>query len=245
MQKTTKDYSCAAAKAGYCGSHHCVFTLIELLVVIAIIAILASMLLPALSKAREKAKGITCTSQLKQLGMIMNLYSDANDDYSVPITGGTGGTRPWNRLLVDDQHIKGPVAEWRNNRAEYNYNHPFSCPGDTELRANYNWYPFEPSYGITLASVAGGQYAWSAPIRRSSLLKGAQTAQLLETRNSTGSKYLFRAADAAPNLSLRHYGRVNLLFFDGHTDTLPFSSLQMSLDDMNVRYPYFFRQATR
>jgi prepilin-type N-terminal cleavage/methylation domain-containing protein/prepilin-type processing-associated H-X9-DG protein len=221
------------------------FTLIELLVVIAIIAILASMLLPALSKAREKAKGITCVSQLKQMGMVTNLYSDANDDYSVPITGGTDGARPWNRLLVDEQYIKGPVAEWRNNRAEYNYIHLFSCPSDAELRTNYNWYPFEPSYGITLASALGGQYSWLGPIRRSSLLKAAQTAQFLETRLSSSSKYLFTAADAAPNLSLRHYGKVNLLFFDGHTDSLPYSLLQMSLNEMKVSYPYFFQSAAR
>jgi prepilin-type N-terminal cleavage/methylation domain-containing protein len=58
---------------------HRAFTLIELLVVIAIIAILASLLMPALARAKSKGKSIACISNLKQLGLAIRMYADEHD----------------------------------------------------------------------------------------------------------------------------------------------------------------------
>lgn len=197
------------------------FTLIELLVVIAIIAILASMLLPALSSAREKSKTIACRSQLRQISLATLWYMDDN-----------GGTMPcaYQSGIIRFQNWPQALGAYIKTLGYSEGRDIYRCPADPLLFANSGYYV---SYAPNINAFQYFDATNTSPLNTSITIKRPSSFRVLLDRHATvldsnGTNpwyYGFcsvqdAGSDAASAEMLHrfHKGGVNCMFIDGHVE---------------------------
>ncbi len=204
------------------------FTLIELLVVIAIIAVLASMLLPALGKARQKAQHVTCTSNLKQIGMAVLLYIDEHDDWFPGMLQSSG---PFINDLSPYLKARTPTGSNFIYARSPSDVHVYWCPTYNPEDARYvsgsttYWY-YHSCRAInfymrtTHASVQNsGNELYT---RLTHIKKPGQKMYFVDSKGSTSfsaNTYPFKTtASTSSRLDARHSGMINALWADFHVE---------------------------
>lgn len=212
------------------------FTLIELLVVIAIIVILAAMLLPALNKARNKARTAQCGSNLSQIGKADAMYANDNGDFPAPYNNGPYG-RGWYMAGKDEGLLAGYlgidvpggfIAGTVNDGGELIYS-SFTCPAQPipELpgsgTSNF-WATYGLNERIKYNGTDNGYYKltqYKAPSRSCMIADSARTPRITyQVLTPTGT-----TPSASSAMSFRHDGRASVLFADWHVEQLRYEQV--------------------